>query len=180
MNEEEFRKYEIKRIAEKYRRLKQIQPATYTQPLPELMWEYVTAADSMFIDGHFMGVILLCAATIESLLADQLMVRTSMTREELERFSLEQMNILALRLGILTEQEKKAIDELKGLRNALIHANAGRISKMARRHYGSSNTGLETEFYLSPISNEGGICDDSLKYLRFTRDLTLRFYGELT
>jgi len=181
MNEEEFRRHQIARdektLGGKIKRWKQIQPVTYGQPLPKLMWEYVTTADDMFIDGHFLGVVLLCAAVTELLLADRVMTRTQMTRDEIEHFGLEQMTILSHRLQILTDQEKDAIDELRKLRNALIHANAGRLGKMAKKSYGSLYEGLETEFYLVPLSDEGGIRADALKYLCFTRDLTFRFYG---
>ena len=139
MNEEEFRKHQVDRdqktLDGKVKRWKQIRPATYGQPLPKLMWEYVTTADDMFIDGHFLGVVLLSAAIMELLLADQLMARTQMTRDEIEHFSLEQMTILSHRLQILNDQEEGTIDELRKLRNALIHANAVRLGKMARRSY---------------------------------------------
>ena len=181
MNEEEFRKYQIgrdqKTLDGKVKRWKQIQPATYGQPLPKLMWEYVTTADDMFIDGHFLGVVLLCAAVTELLLTDQLMTNSGMMKDEVERFSLEQMAILAHRLRIVTDLEKGTIDELRQLRNALIHANADKLGKMARRSYGNFYKGLETEFYLSPLSDESGIRADALKHLRFTRDLTFKFYG---
>jgi hypothetical protein len=181
VKEEAFRKYQIgrdqKTLDGKVGRWKQIQPVTYGQQLPRLMWEYVTTADEMFIDGHFLGVILLSAAVTELLLADQLMARTQMTRDEIEHFGLEQMTILSHRLQILTDQEKDAIDELRKLRNALIHANAGKLSKMARKSYGDFYEGLGTEFYLFPLSDENGIRADSLKYLCFTRGLTFRFYG---
>lgn len=181
MNDEEFRRYQISRdqktLDGKVKRWKQLQPVTYGQPLPQLIWDYVTTADEMFIDGHFIGVVLLCAGITESVLADQLILRTQMTKSELEHFSLEQMAILAHRLEIMTDQEKGTIDGLRKLRNALIHANAGEISKMAKRSYGESYGGVEMEFYLSPLSNEGGICADALKYLRFSRDFTFKFYG---
>jgi len=181
LNEEEFRKHQVDRdqktLNGKVKRWKQIRPATYGQPLPKLMWEYVTTADDMFIDGHFLGVVLLSAAIMELLLADQLVARTQMTGDEIEHFGLEQMTILSHRLQILNDQEKGTIDELRKLRNALIHANAGRLGKMARRSYSDFYQGLETEFYLSPLSDEGGIRADAFKYLCFTRDLTLKFYG---
>jgi hypothetical protein len=181
VKEEEFRKYQISRdqktLDGKVKRWKQLQPVTYGQPLPRLMWEYVTTADEMFIDGHFVGVVLLCAGIIELLLADQLMDKKQMTKDEVERFSLEQMAILAYRLHIVTDGEKGTIDELRKLRNALIHADAGQLSKMARKCYGDFYEGLETESYLSPLSDEGGICADALRYLGFIRDLTFRFYG---
>lgn len=181
MNEVEFRRYQISRdqktLDGKVKRWKQIRPVTYGQPLPRLMWEYVATADEMFIDGHFLGVVLLSAAVTELLLADQLMARTQMTRDEIEHFGLEQMTILSHRLQILTDQEKDAIDDFRKLRNALIHANAGKLGKMSKKSYGGFYEGLETEFYLSPPYDESGIRADALKYPCFTRDLTFRFYG---
>lgn len=84
MKEEKFRKYQISRdektLDGKIKRWKQMRPVTYGQLLPQLIWEYVTTADEMFIDGHFLCVILLSTAVTELLLADQLMARTQMTR----------------------------------------------------------------------------------------------------
>lgn len=181
MNEEKFRKYQItkdqKELEAKIKRWKQLQPVSYGQPLPQLIWDYVTAVDEMFIDGHFIGVVLLCAGITESVLADQLISKARMSRDELEHFSLEQMAILAFRLELVTAQEKGTIDGLRKLRNALIHANAGKISKMAKKYYEDSYGSRKIEFYLSPLSSDGGICADALKYLQFTRDLTFKFYG---
>jgi hypothetical protein len=184
MNEEEFRKHQISRdqkaLDGKVKRWKQIVPATYGQKLPKLMWEYLNITDDMFIDGHFMGVVLLCAAILELLLTDQLIEHFEMTEKEVERFTLEQMVILAYRLRIITDLEKNAIDKLRQLRNPLIHANVGKISKMARQSSSTIYEGLESEFYIAPLSDESGIRVDALKYLCFTRDLTVKFYGDKT
>lgn len=181
MDEKELRKYQVARdqkvLEGKIKRWKQLQSVTYGQQLPKLIWEYVTTADEMFIDGHFIGVVLLCASIVELSLSDQLILRTQMARKEIERFRLEQMTILAHRLGIITNQESGAIDKLRKSRNALIHANAGKISKMAKGCYGDSYGNRESEFYLYPLSDEEGICADASEYLKFTRDLTFKFYG---
>lgn len=181
MAEEEFRRYQITRdqktLEEKVRRWKQLQPVTYGQTLPQLMWDYINKAVEMFIDGHSIGAVLLCAAITELVLADRLMSTIPMTRDEVGHFSLEQMAMLAHRLEIVTDQERDTIDDLRKLRNALVHANAGKITKMAKRCYGDSYGGVELAFFLTPLSNEGGISSDVIKSLRFTRDLTFRFYG---
>jgi len=78
------------------------------------------------------------------------------------------MAILSHRLQVLTDQEKDAIDELRKLRNVLIHANAGRLGNMEKKSCVSLYEELETEFYLAPLSDEGGIRADALKYLCFT------------
>ena len=69
------------------------------------------------------------------------------------------------------------IDELRKLRNALIHINAGKLSEMARKSGSYLYTGLEAEFYLNPILKDTGINKDAYKYLVFTRKLIVKFYG---
>jgi hypothetical protein len=185
MKEEEFRKYQISRdektLDGKIKRWKQIQPVTYGQQLPELIWDYLTTTDDMFIDGHFLGVILLCASIVEMSLSDRLVSRIQMAPKEIERFSMEQMTILAHRSGIITDQEKGTIDKLRKTRNALIHAKAGEITKMGKVWYevpASNHSELLVRgLYLTPLSEGEGIAGDALKYLGFTRDLTFRFYG---
>jgi len=185
VKEEEFRKYQISRdektLDGKIERWKQIQPVTYGQQLPELIWDYLTTTDEMFIDGHFLGVILLCASIVELSLSDRLMSRIQIVTDEIERFSLEQMTILARRLGIITDQEKGNIDKLRKSRNALIHAKAGEITKMGRVWYevppSNHSESLVRGLYLTPLSEGEGIAGDALRYLGFTRDLTFRFYG---
>ena len=177
MNEQEFRKYVIKRdqeTLEERERGMQLPPSAYNQTLPELIWDYITEARQMFTDGYFIGVILLCAGMVELSLADQLMSKTKMTREEIERFSLKQMTILARRLEIVINQEKDTIDKLRKLRNALIHANAGKIAKMVRKRLPELSV-HPPGLYFSP--SFGGVSDDAEEYLKFTRELTLRFYG---
>ena len=90
--------------------------------------------NDMFIRGHFMGVILISAGILELVLADQLR-STGMTQEEVQRFGLEQMVILGRRIGILNANEAGQFNELRKLRNALIHANAGRLDQMAKKRY---------------------------------------------
>lgn len=185
MKEEEFRKYQISRdektLDDKIKRWKQIQPVTYGQQLPELIWDYLTTADQMFIDGHFLGVILACASIVELSLSDRLMLRTQVAPKEMEHFSLEQITILARRLEIITDREKGTVDKLRKTRNALIHAKAGEIAKMGRVWYevppSNHSELLVRGLYLTPLSEGKGIAGDALKYLGFTRDLTFKFYG---
>ncbi len=60
MDEEKFRKHQVdgdqKSLDGKVRRWRQIRPAIYGQLMPKLMWEYLTTADNMFTNGHFIGV----------------------------------------------------------------------------------------------------------------------------
>lgn len=176
MNVEQFREYLIKRdqetLEERVERGMQLPPSAYNQTLPGLIWDYITEARQMFTDGYFIGVILLCAGMVELSLADQLMSKIRMVGEEIERFSLEAMTILAHRLEIVTDKEKNTIDELRKLRNALIHANAGKIAQMARRRWPD----LPEWCYLGPFEGTG-VSGDALRHLQFTKDLTLKFYG---
>jgi hypothetical protein len=63
-DEQKFRREKAVRdqetLEEKVNRWKQIKPVIYSQ-LPKLMWEYVVIADEMFVDGYFLGAVLIVA-----------------------------------------------------------------------------------------------------------------------
>lgn len=183
MDEQEYRAKQIEwdkaSLDNRVKRWKQITRATYNVPLPNLAWCYLTEADDMFIGGHFIGVILVCAGIMELVLAPQLKSRTHMTQDEVERFGLEQMVILSHRLGILDDKEAQGIDKLRKLRNALIHANTDRLDKIARKRYkecGLNTYDLDAGLFLETAWGIG-VDQDALTYLQLTRDLTVKFYG---
>lgn len=183
MDEQEYRAKLIERdkasLDKRVKRWQQLMPVTYNVALPDLAWSYLTEADDMFIRGHFMGVILLCAGIMELVLAAQLKSRTRMTQDEVERFGLEQMVILSHRLGMLDDKEAQRVDELRKLRNALIHANTDRLNQMARRRYkecGLDAYDLGAGLFLTTAWGVG-IDQDALTCLQLTRDLTVKFYG---
>ncbi len=183
MDEQEYRaqlhKWDEASLDRRVKRWKQLVPTTYNVTLPSLAWYYITESDDMFIRGHFIGVILLCAGIVELVLADQLRSRTRMTPKEVERFGLEQMAILGRRLGILNDKEAGAVDEIRKLRNALIHANAGKLGQMAGRRYkdwGLDISDLDAGLFLKPAW-EGGIDQDALSHLQSVQNLTVKFYG---
>lgn len=183
MDEQEFRakliKWDEKSLDKRVERWKELVPANYTVPLPSLLWEYVTEADDMFIRGHFMGVILLCAAVMELVLADQLRSIMGATKEEIEHFGLEQMLILSHRLEILNDEEARQLQELRKMRNYIVHANVGKLNQMAKRTYeawGLSIADLDAGMFLQPTWG-GAIDQDALKYIQLVRDITVKFYG---
>jgi len=183
MDEKEFRdkliEWDKASLDRRVERWKQLVPATYDVTLPSLAWYYIVEADDMFIRGHFIGVILLCAAIAELILADQIRSKSQMTEREAERFGLEQLVILGHRLDILNDKETGQLNELRRLRNDLIHSKAEKLAKMARKRYrvsGLDASHLDAGFYLQPIW-EGGIDQDALRHLQLVRDLTVKFYG---
>lgn len=183
MDEKEFRDKQIEwdkaSLDRRIERWKQLVPATYDVTLPNLVWYYITETDEMFISGHFIGVILLCAAIVELVLADQIRSKSQMTEKESERFGLEQLVVLGRRLDILNDKETGQLNELRRLRNDLIHSKADKLAQMARRRYqvsGLDPSHLDAGFYLQPIW-EGGIDQDALRHLQLVRDLTVKFYG---
>lgn len=133
--------------------------------------------EEMFVDGYFIGTVLLCAAIAEIILPNQLMSHGVTSNDEIKQLTFEEISILASRSGIITTEEKNKIDELRQLRNALIHVNVGKLGKRIKLNSGDPFNGMEPELYLSSISDEEGISADASKYLRFTRDLIFRFYG---
>jgi len=183
MDEAKFRsdlmKWDSSSLDDRVARWKQIAPATYISPLPNLLWEYISEADDMYIRGHYLGTIPLCATIMELVLSDQLRLTIKMTEKETERFGLEQMITLAHRLRILNEEETSELHGLRKVRNTLVHGNAGKLGKMSKTHY--ERPGIDASLYLHSIGTLGiGINEDALKYLRLTRDLSVKFYGEQT
>jgi len=182
MDEQEYRKRQQKwdeaSLNERIKRWKKLETAYYGK-LPDLLWEYVTEADEMYINGHFMGVILLCAGILELVLTDQLKTELKLTQDEVERFRLEQMEILSHKLNILDKDGIQQARGLRKLRNYLIHANAGQLNKMAKKKYkdwGIDKHDLDAGLFLNPPWG-GGLDKEALDYLTFTRDLTMKFYG---
>ena len=183
MDGKEFRDKQIewdkKSLDKRIERWKQLVPATYNVPLPELVWGYLSETDDLFIEGHFISVILFSASITELILADQIKSKTQMTLKEVERFRLEQLCVLGHRLGILDDKQTKQLNELRKLRNWLIHGNVGRLTKMAKKRYtviGGDDSFLDAEFYVES-GFEGGIDQDALRHLGLVRDLTVNFYG---
>lgn len=183
MDEQEFRaklcEWDEASKDERVKRWKQLVPATYNVTLPNLVWYYITEADDLFIKGHFIGVILLCAGIIELVLSDQIKVRKKLTKRKIERLGLQQMTNLSLELRVLNAKEAEQIQNLGKLRNALIHGKMGKLNEMAHKRYkdwGLNTSGLDAGLFLKPVW-EGGIDQDALDHLRLTRDLTVKFYG---
>ncbi len=182
MDEQEYRekqqKWDAASLDKRIERWKKIETAYYGR-LPDLLGEYVEEAVEMYINGHYMGVILLCAGVLELVLTDQLKTKLKLTQNEVERFRLEQMEILSHKLDLLDNDEVQQAKGLRQLRNYLIHANAGQLNKMANKKYkdwGIDKHELNAGLFLNPPW-EGGLDKEALDYLTFTRGLTMKSYG---
>lgn len=175
---EEQQKRDVKSLDKRVERWKKIKPAYYRM-LPTLLWEYVNEADELYISGHYIGTILLCAGILELVLTDQLKTKLKLTQNEVERFRLEQMEILSNKYNLLDNNEIQQSKGLRRLRNYLIHANAGQLNKIAEKRYkewGLEKHELDAGLFLNPPWN-GGIDKEALDYLTFTRNLSMKFYG---
>ena len=182
MREEEFRTKQIewdkKSLKSRVERWKQIVPATYDVPLPELVWGYLSMADEMYIVGQFAGCIVFCASLAELILADQIKKNSQTTSDKIDRSGLDVLVKRVDKLGIVGDDEKSRLDNLRKLRNYLIHGNTDRLAQMAKRTYsvsGSDNSFLDADFYVHS-GFKGGIDQDALKYLALVRDLSVKFY----
>jgi len=188
MDEQESRKRQVewdeRSLEKRVKRWTEIVPATYNVPLPDLTWQYLTEADEMYIDGHFIGVISICGSIAELLLADRVISKSQMTQKESERFSFEQLVILGRRLGVLTPEQASQLNGLRKLRNSLVHSKAGKLAEMGKqrfRVFGADGSvlnvsNLYADLYIKPLG-EGGIDKDALKYLKLVRDLAVKFYS---
>lgn len=140
--------------------------------MPDLLWEYAVEAGKLYINGHFIGVILFSAAVAEIVLADQLKGKLGLTVTALKKLRLSDMIVKAHKGGVLSDHEKSQVDALRKWRNDLIHANTGKLTKRAKQTHASWGVGL----YLIPPWDEG-IQPDALTHLKNIRNLTVRFYG---
>jgi len=89
------------------------------------------------------------------------------------------MEILSHKLNLLDKDETQQARELRRLRNYLIHASAGKLNKMAKKRYkdwGIDIYELDAGLFLS-TPWEGGLDQEALNHLTFTRNLTVKFYG---
>jgi hypothetical protein len=154
-------------------------PEDFTANLPHLIWRYITEAEDMYIYGFFIGVIMLCAGTVELTLSDQVASRLKLGEREAGRFELQQFITLGHRLDLISDSEAYDLDQFRFLRNNLIHGNSGKLEDMSRRLY-QVNGFYEkptVETYLSPTTGNG-INHDALRFLGLTRNIIMRFYGQ--
>ena len=184
MDEKEFREYLKKRDNEtredRVKRRSELSPVTYGGELPKLLWEYSTEAIQLYICGHFASVIFWCATILELALSDKLIYNNKGTREVIGLLTLSKKTRLCHKFGIITSKEdKNNIDDIRNLRNSIIHADAGKLAEMARAYYGDVDDVISQvlpELYLGDFG-EALKCK-ALKSLTFTRELTKRWYGE--
>lgn len=186
MDRNEFRENLKMRDAEtledRVKRRDELRHIEYQGKLPSLLTSYSALANEMYISGYFVGVILLCAAIAELILADKLLAKVPMTQDELGHFSLYEKTVLCHGLGILNNQgqDKANMDELRKLRNWLSHANAGNLYKMAEGSYRRLDDAVRTEdvvttLYLANL--DGKLKNQALQHLGFIRGLIQRWYG---
>ena len=156
-------------------------PATFTADLPHLIWRYITEAEDMYIYGFFIGVIMLCAGTMELTLSDQIASRLKISERDISRFELQQFITLAHSLGMLSDSEAFDLDQFRFLRNTLIHGNSGKLKEMSKKLYqvNGFDEKPSVETYLNPATGNG-INQDALRFLGLTRSIIMRFYGEKT
>ena len=177
--EEYLKKLDDETRPDRVRRRREISPAIYGGDLPELLWAYSGEAIKSYIWGEFSSVILFCASILELVLADKLIRESKGTKEVIEMLTLNEKTRLCYQYKILKKEDKKNIDKVRELRNWIAHANAGRLSQIAKRSYGDVSEVLSqvlAEFYLSNLG--GKIQRQALECLEFTRGLSRRWYGE--
>lgn len=184
MDEKEFREYLRKGDDEtredRVKRRSELSPVKYGGDLPRLLWEYCTEAVQLYICGHFASVIIWCATILELALSDKLIHNSKGTKEVIELLTLREKTILCRKFGIITfERDKDNIDDIRNLRNSIIHADAGKLANMARAYYGNVDDAISQvlpELYLGDFGK--ALKSEALKSLTFTRELTKRWYGE--
>ena len=174
----ELIEWDKKTLDDRVTRWKQVKPATYVVPLPNLVWEYLIETDYMFIRGHDVATIILCATTMELVIAHRLKLLENSPWKA--GSTLDTMIKLANENQIINDNEAIELEGLRKLRNALTHGSVAKLDTMARKNYdglSDYDESIGASLYLHSIGSSG-IDEDAIKYLQFTRDLTLKFYGE--
>ncbi len=182
MNDNEFRENLKKRDAEtledRIARRNELSPIEYRGGLPQLIWDYSGQAIDMYISGHFVGVLFLSATMVELALADALVRNFKATQEVVECLTLDEKTRLCRKFGIINGDDKRSIDTLRQIRNALTHANAGKLTEIAKSFYSSVDDVILQVLPSLYLGNFGGsMKSQALKFLEFTRRLTWRWYG---
>ncbi len=173
--------WDDKRADERTERWRELEPATYNASLPHLVWRYLTEAEDMYVYGFFIGVIMLCAATLEVALSDQIASRMNIAERDISQFELQQFAILARSLGMIDDAEFGELEKYRLIRNGLIHGNSGKLTRMARKLYETDGfyDKPPVETYLNPATGNG-INTDAVRFIQLARNITVRFYGEKT
>ena len=164
---------------DRVRRWGEISRVAYIGELPELLQDYSAKVIQLYINGNFCSVILWCASILELVLADKLISEGKGKKEVIELLSLKEKTDLCRRYNIIDREESKKISKVRESRNAIVHANAGKLTEMAKKSYGDVSNDLSkflAGFFLSNLG--GGIQSQALEYLEFTRTLSARWYGE--
>lgn len=100
----------------------------YSEQIQVLVDCFYDEAFKMFVQGHFVGTILLCAFVTEAVLRTQTGKKGNARLEELAKDALER--------GLINDEQKQSIDWLRKLRNAIAHADPGSLSTFERHPKG--------------------------------------------
>jgi len=116
---------------------------------------------------------------LELVLGDKLLSEGKGKKEIIELLNLREKTALCRRYEIIDKEESKMINKVRESRNAIVHANIGRLTEMAKKSYGDVGDELFEHLPGFFLSNLGGeIQSKALEYLEFTRTLSERLYGE--
>lgn len=175
MDEEEFRKLLIKQcekdLDDRVKRWRQLDPITYDGRLaPNLVGDYSREATRLFIDGYYLGALLLCAGIAEMVLADQLKKKGA----DLPKY-LSQKIDECQQEGILNDVETGQLHALTKLRNDIIHVNPEQLIERGKGSFEESVVGPSPTNYLRPFFG-GPIDEDTLAYLKTIMNLIVKLY----
>lgn len=160
MDRNQFRKEYIDRVwrdlDNRTDRWASIKSATYAGRFPEPLFDYITSADDMFIDGYFVGTILVCAAILEVVLGDQIKHNLEYTDEKIRKLSLDDMIKKACETCLICQTEKDEFEKFKDLRNDLIHANVQELCERGPQVIDSCDNPINSPtFYLNSFKTPG-------------------------
>jgi hypothetical protein len=177
--EERLKKLDEESRSDRAQRWGEISHIAYIETLPELLWEYSAQAIHLYMNGNFGVVIIWCATMLELALGGKLISEGKGTKEVIELLSLREKTALCRQYEIINKEESKMIDKVRESRNAIVHANVGKLAEMAKKSYGDVGDEILEhlpELFLGNLG--GGIQSQALKYIKFTRKLAASLYDE--
>jgi len=182
MNDGEFReqlkKRDIETLEERVARRNELGSMKYGVSLPQTIFDYIVCAKDMYISGHFIAAILTSTTIVELALANRLVEAGKATYEVVECLTLAEKTNLCYKFRMIDRNDKKRIDRLRDIRNALAHANVGKLTKEAKRYYSTADEAILqvlSSLYLSDFG--AALKSDALECLKFARSLTQRWHG---
>jgi hypothetical protein len=112
---------DVRTLGQRTQRLAELGNPDYSRVYPPI-YEYLQELDKLYIDGHFMGVIVFSGIIIEHILRSKLFDIVS--EHVVETASLGRLGSMAKRRKLITNISFERLNIVKEMRNTLVHLDS--------------------------------------------------------